>query len=148
MAQRTHADPYLVSGRSAASSSLLRMKQEAFQRSVADAESLARQGRKVLARCSRGELGAAATITLATPVAGLTWIIAIGAYDGTYEGAATGNWCMLGFTVCLGAIMFGWGWWSSLRRLRETGKRLLARADYQTKLATLQLSEIENATVR
>jgi hypothetical protein len=149
MAQRDlHADPYLVSGRSAVQSGLWRMKQEALQRSVADADDLDRHARGVIRRCRRHELAAAAMITFATPMAAVLGMLAADAYDGSYEGAMTGNWSMLGLTVCLGVLMMAWGWWSSLRQLRETGMRLTRRAEYQRQLATLQLTEIEHATVR
>jgi hypothetical protein len=149
MAQRVpHADPYSVSGHSAAGQTRLRMKCEALQRSIEDADDLERRGHGLIRRSNRRRLYAGGTIASTLVAAALLSTVAANAHDGTYEGVLAGNWAMLGAVVSVGGLTFAWSWLSSLVRLRETGLRLLRRAEYQRRLATLQLTEIEHATVR
>jgi hypothetical protein len=148
MAQREPADPYSVSGRGAAGLSLLRMKQEALQRSIDDADGLESRGHGLIQRSSRRARAAFGAIGGALIATVLFVMVAARSFDGTYEGLLVGNWAMLGAVVCVGGLTFSWSWLSSLGRLRETGQRLVRRAEYQRRLATLQLTEIEHATVR
>jgi hypothetical protein len=147
MAQRPHAEPYLDSGRSAARVRLL-MKVEALQRSVSDADATEARGHRLLARCAtRRMYGALAILPTAAAAAGLG-LLAANSWDGTYDGALIGGWSSLGFFICIGLISIALGWLSSLARLRETGRRLLRRAEYQRRLALLQLSEISHEALR
>jgi hypothetical protein len=149
MAQRIlHADPYSVSGRSAAGQTQLRMKCDALQRSIEDADQLERRGLGLIQRSSRRTLLAGGAIAVALVSTTLLGMVAVNAHDGTYDGVLVGNWAMLGAVVCLGGLSIAWGWLSSLQRLRETGQRLMRRAEYQRRVAMLQLTEIEHAAVR
>jgi hypothetical protein len=149
MAQRDlHADAYQDSGRSAAGQRQLRMKVEALNSSIKDANELEQRGLLLIRRSARMTRLACA-VTMLPVIAG----VALGAaasnsFDGTHEGVLLANWAILGCFVCVGGLAFASTWYSNVRRLRETGKRLMTRAEYQRRLASLRLSEIEHETVR
>jgi hypothetical protein len=149
MAQRDpHADPYLDSGRRAATQSVVRMKCEALKSSISDADELTRRAHTLMLRSARQKRAAwAAMIAALLGCTGLA-VAAGSAVDGTYEGVLLANWAILGCFICIGVFGFASGWYSKLRRLRETAQRLQTRAEYQRKLATLQLAEIEHEALR
>ena len=70
--------------------------------------------------------------------------VALRSHDGSYDGMLASNWSMLGMVVAIGALNYSWGWFSSRRRLRRTGERLIRRAEYQRRLSALQLTEAEH----
>lgn len=149
MAQRNpHADPYMDSGHSAAHQSVLRMKCEALQSSISDADDLRRRGLRLLKRSAR-LVWAAYGAMVAPVLAGIALgIAASNTFDNTYEGVTLASWAVLGCFICLGVFSFASSWYSRVRRLRETAQRLLVRAEYQHRMAALRLSEIEHEAVR
>ena len=140
----TPAEPYLVSGTRAAVSVISRQKHDALMASINDANALETRGHAVIDSASRNSLLAVGGMVLTAGVATTLGSYAVRSMDGSYEGVLRGNWCMLGFVVMLGVLNFEWGWLSVQRRRRETGQRLLRRAECQRRLATLQLGQVEN----
>lgn len=124
------------------------MRRDALVSSVSDADSLQRRGRDVIRRGSRHSIYALAGMGASAAVVGLCFYVAMNSYDGTYEGTLRANWSMLGLVVAIGALNFTWALYHSRRRLRQTGERLIRRAEYQRSLAALQLTEAEHDALR
>lgn len=141
-------DPYTESGGYASAQEVRRMRREALVSSVTDADSLQARGYAVIRRGVRDSRMALGCMLLCgAAMVGCAWVTT-SSYDGTYEGVMTANWGMLGVVLAAGALNFAWGWFSSRRQLRHTGERLIRRAEYQRKLATMQLTEGEHDAIR
>lgn len=138
----TPAEPYLVSGTQAAVGVITRRKYDALTASIEDANALETQGRAVIKSATRNRAVSLVRLTVTSLGAAGMGLFAANAMDGTYEGALRGNWGMLGFVVLLGVLNFEWGWLGVQSRRRDTGHRLLRRAEYQRRIATLQLGEV------
>jgi hypothetical protein len=147
MAERADNDPYQESGHDAAASTRQRMKSEQLIACMKDAEQLELRGHMLIAR-GRRMTYVSVSVLIALIGVGLGLMFhCMRAYDGSYEGALAGNWSMLGALMALGAANFAWGWVSSQRRLADLGRRLIGRAEYQRRIATLQLQEVPHEAV-
>ncbi len=133
--------PYRRSGRRARLLWRRRLKRQGLVSSLTDADSLHARGELVSSRAVR--TARMALLTMAGCVAGAVWLLVTGlqSKDGSYEGAMRAHWSILGAVILLGALNFAWGWYERSRELRETGAKLRARAEYQRKLAALQLKK-------
>lgn len=141
------SDPYTESGAHAAVQQRHNIRQSTLASSLRDADALEQHGRTVIARGRRGVwLAAGLLVLLALGIVAMGSVVK-NALDAGPEGALLGNWAMLGFVVGLGALNFSWSWLVHQRRLGDTGRRLIRRADYQRSMAALQLKEAEDERV-
>jgi hypothetical protein len=140
-------DPYTESGGFASVQEVRRMRRESLASSRNDAHDLRRRGEDVIRRGARESLLALAGMLVSGVLVFAMSAMAVRSHDGSYEGAVTSNWSMLGTILAVGGLYVSWGWFTSRRRLRETGERLIRRAEYQHHRATLQLTEAEDETL-
>ena len=147
MAERHDSDPYEESGRDAAASARQRMKSEQLKACMEDAGQLERRGHMLIARGRRMTYVSVTVLIMLIGLGAGLMLYCMRSYDGTYEGAMSGNWSMLGSLLALGAANFAWGWVNSQRRLADLGRRLIGRAEYQRRIATLQLQEVPHEAV-
>jgi hypothetical protein len=147
MAREREADPYTESGSFAVVQVRSRERRDVLLSSLADADELEARGHRLLARSKRRIVQGVALLFVAGCAAGWLGYTAVTAADGSYVGALRGNWSMLGCVLAVAALNFIWGWIGVQRRFRETGRRLLTRAEYQRRLAALQLQEVDHEAV-
>lgn len=131
--------PYHRSGRRARMKWRRREKQQGLVASLTDADSLEARGEMVTRRAVRDARLSMLAMFASLSGAVLLVIAAFSLKDGSYEGAVGAHWAILFAVVLLGALNFAWGWYGRSRELRQTGSRLQARAEYQRKLAALEL---------
>lgn len=124
------------------------MQLQALENSMLDADGLVAHGYVVIRRGVRESYYALAAILVCVVLIVVFGVVAARSPDGTYDGMLAANWSMLGVVVAIGALNFAWGWYASRRRLCETGRRIIRRAEYQRRLAALRLSEAEHETLR
>lgn len=141
------ADPYTESGQYAAVQASSRRRLEKLQDRLLDAHNLHARGLAVIERSKRHVRQGSVLMVLAGCTAVWLGYVSATAADGTYNGALRGNWCMLGCILMVGVMNFIWGWIASQRRQRETGHKLLSRAEYQRRLGALLLKEAEDEAV-
>lgn len=148
MEQERTGDPYTESGAHAALQQRQHNRQSTLVSSLRDADALEQQGKVVIVRGRRGVWLASGVLVLLVLGTAALGRVVLGAFRAGPEGVSLGNWAMLGFMLALGALNFAWGWLLNQRRLGETGRRLIRRAEYQRAMATLQLKEAENERLR
>ncbi|MCB9895478.1 MAG: hypothetical protein H6839_13605 [Planctomycetes bacterium] len=139
-------DPYAESGSDAVEKSRSRMKANAIRASFEDADQLEQRGHLLIARSRRMSAIAGVIVGALILLSATLLLVCYHAYDGTQDGLLVGNWAMLGALVSMGATNFAWAWLSQQRRLAEVGRNLIARADYQRKLAAMRAEKAEGAT--
>lgn len=124
------------------------MRRDALAASIGDAEALRARGGQVIRRGTlRSRLAFGVMLACCAVTCLFGWQATV-ARDGSYEGTLAANWSMLGVVTGIGALNFAWGWLSASRRLRETGERLIRRAEYQRKVAGSKLTEADHETLR
>ena len=144
----SNPDPYTQSGAHAAARQRCQILQDARSASLRDADALQQHAGTVILRGRRGvRLGAGLFALLAAGTVLLGWV-ALDAFESGPDGMLRGNWAMLGFVAGLGALNFAWGWTMNQRRLAETGRRLIRRAEHQRGMAMLQQREDEHEALR
>ena len=144
----SNPDPYTESGAHASVQQTRRKRREALVAALCDADALQARGHAVLRRGARHSVYAGVGFVVSTAFAFLFGTVAWRSFDGTYDGALVSNWSMLGVIVAAGGMHMAMGWLVSRKRLRETGARLIRRAEYQRKLTALQLTEAEHEAIR
>lgn len=141
----TRPDPYTESGRHAAVLRRTRRTKAALVASIEDAKDLEFHGHRVIARGGRSMVFAGAMVLAAVGGGLLVGTVAFGSYDGSYEGSVRANWLLLLSVFGMMCGQFAWIWFVKSHELRQTGRRLLRRSEYQRSLASFELKKAERS---